>query len=125
MTTTFRVEITASGYIIHFRDSDNYYWRYVSATTEFFYRISPDHDWQTACDVPGCSCASSFPIQDIIRDVVTMGDISVMASVFDNRMIELEARMRADEESILQDRERIRQEDIRAENQRLASIYIY
>jgi hypothetical protein len=125
MTTTFRVEITASGYIIHFRDSDNYYWRYVSETTEFFYRLSPHHDWQTACYVPGCSCASSFPIQDIIRDVVAMGNISLMASMFDDRMVELEARMRADEESILLDNELIRQEGIRAENQRLASIYIY
>lgn len=125
MTTTFRVEITASGYIIHFRDTEKYHWRYVSATTEFFYRLSPDHDWQTACDVHGCSCANSFPIQDIIRDVVAMGDISLMALMFDDRIFELEARMRADEESILQDRERIRQEDIRAENQRLASIYIY
>ena len=125
MTTTFRVEITASGYIIHFRDSDNYYWRYVSSTTEFFYRISSDHEWQTACNVRGCSCASSFPIQDIIRDVVEIGDIYQMASVFDNRMIEYEAQLRANEERIRQEEEQIRQEDIRAENQRLASIYIY
>lgn len=125
MTTTFRVEITASGYIIYFRDSDNYYWQYVSVTKEFSYRLSPDHEWRTACDVPGCSCASSFPIQDIIRDVVTMGDISVMASVFDDRMNKLEARKRADEERIRQEEKQFRQEEIRAENQRLASIHIY
>jgi hypothetical protein len=125
MTTTFRVEITASGYIIYFRDTDNYYWRYVSATRKFDFRLSPDHDWQNACDVPGCSCGSSFPIQDIIRDVVAIGDISRMASMFDDLMLELEVRMRADEDRNRQDRERIRQEDIRAENQRLASIYIY
>jgi hypothetical protein len=116
MTDTFRVEVVKGGFIIYFRDNDEYFWKYVSSTGEFFYRKHKTDDWLPTCNQEGCDCGNAYPVMDVIRGIIReYPNISICGDVYNDRMIALQEQEEAE-------RERIRNEEIKVRNAFLASI---